>query len=273
MGQQRARTTPADAPEDHVDAVHARTAVPAPRADALDATAVAAAVDDVAQVLAAHGEPLDLADRLVRHCARLLGAEAVGLVVEDGEGGFGLLACTSAEARTVELFQLTSRQGPCVECCLTGVPRASPDPGDMRRRWPDFARTAEDHGVHAVHTVPLSTPQRTIGALNLFLARPGYLSSAQADVARAMASFGAVGLSQLEHVAQGRRVQAQLQEALESRIVLEQAKGVLAERHGTDPERAFDQLRLRARHDRRKLREVAQEVLDDLGRVAPPPPG
>jgi len=242
-------------------------------ADGLVAGAVAAAMDDVAQVLAAHGEPLDLADRLVRHCADLLGADAVGLVVEDGHGGFGLLASTSAEARAIELFQLTAQEGPCVECCRTGVPGASPDAGDMRRRWPAFARTAEEQGINAVHTVPLTVAGRTIGALNLFLRRPGLLGTAQADVARAMASFGAVGLSQLEHVAEGRRVQAQLQEALASRIVLEQAKGVLAERHHVHPDLAFDELRLQARRHRRKLRDVAQEVLDELSRVGPPPLG
>jgi len=242
-------------------------------ADGLVAGAVAAAMDDVAQVLAAHGEPLDLADRLVRHCAELLRADAVGLVVEDGDGGLGLLACTSAQARAVELFQLTAQEGPCVECWRTGVPGESPDAEDMRRRWPAFARTAAEQGINAVHTVPLRTPERTIGALNLFRREPGPLSAAEADVARAMASFGAVGLTQLEHVAEGRRVQAQLQEALASRIVLEQAKGVLAERHRIDPDSAFDRLRLQARHDRRKLRDVAQEVLDELSRVGPPPPG
>jgi len=242
-------------------------------ADGLVAEAVAAAMDDVAQVLADHGDPLDLADRLVRHCAGLLGADAVGLVVEDGEGGFGLLASTSAEAREIELFQLAAHEGPCVECCRTGVPGASPDAADMSRRWPAFARTAAEQGISAVHTVPLNTPGRTIGALNLFLRRPGYLDPAQADVARAMASFGAVGLTQLEHAAEGRRVQAQLQEALASRIVLEQAKGVLAERHRVTPDGAFDELRRQARRQRRKLREVAQEVLDELSRVGPPPAG
>nr|WP_240895547.1 ANTAR domain-containing protein [Kineococcus siccus] len=230
-------------------------------------------MDDVAQVLAAHGEPLDLADRLVRHCRQLLGADAVGLVVDDGTGSLGLLACTSDEARSVELVQLTTQQGPCVECFRTASPGASPDPEDMRRRWPDFARTAVAQGISAVHTVPLTTPERTIGALNLFLHRPGLLSTAQADVVRALASFGAVGLSQLEHVAQGRRVQAQLQEALASRVVLEQAKGVLAERHRVHPDHAFDQLRKRARSSRRPLREVAQEVLDGLAGVAPPQVG
>ncbi|NIZ89465.1 GAF and ANTAR domain-containing protein [Kineococcus rubinsiae] len=243
------------------------------RDDGLAAEAVAAAMDDVAQVLAAHGEPLDLADRLVRHAAALLRADAVGLVVQDTAGRTGLLASTSDEARAVELFQLEAQQGPCVECCRTGLPGASPDAADMRRRWPDFARTAAELGINAVHTVPLTATGRTIGALNLFLRRPGVLSPAQADVARALASFGAVGLSQLEHVAESRRVQAQLQEALDSRIVLEQAKGVLAERHGTGPEEAFDELRRHARRSRRRLRDVAQEVLDDLSRVAPPPVG
>jgi hypothetical protein len=143
----------------------------------------------------------------------------------------------------------------------------------MRRRWPAFARAAAEHGVEAVHTLPLTTAGRTVGALNLFLHRPGLLSPAQADVARAMASFGAVGLTQLEHVAEGRRVQAQLQEALASRVVLEQAKGVLAERHRVHPDRAFDELRQQARRQRRKLRDVAQEVLDELSGVGPPPPG
>ncbi len=225
---------------------------------------MAAAVADVARVLAERGEPLDLAHRLVRHCARVLTASAVGLLVEDSRGALQLLAATSDEVRTVELFQLQEEEGPCLDCYRTGAPTASPDAEDLRRRWPRFAELAAAAGIVAVHTVPVHLAGRTIGALNLFRDREGAFSTAEADVAHAMAGFGAVGISQLLQSAEGDRVREQLQEALDSRVVLEQAKGVLAERHRIHPDDAFDRLRAQARAERRRLRDVALEVVGTL---------
>lgn len=228
------------------------------------ADAVAAAVDDVAQVLAERGDPLDLAHRLVQHCADLLSASAVGLLVEDSAGRLGLLAASSGEARVVELFQLQNDEGPCLDCYRTGTPTASPDAEDLRRRWPAFAAEAAEQGIVAVHTVPIRTNGRTIGALNLFRDHPGRFSTVETDVAHAMASFGAVSIGQLVSSAEGDRLRDQLQEALDSRVVLEQAKGVLAERHRIHPDEAFAQLRARARGQRRRLRDVAAEVVAGL---------
>jgi transcriptional regulator with GAF, ATPase, and Fis domain len=225
------------------------------------ADAVAAAVDDVAQVLAERGDPLDLAHRLVRHCATLLSASAVGLLVEDAAGRLGLLAATPDEARAVELVQLRTDEGPCLDCYRSGVATSSPDAADMRRRWPAFAAAAAAEGIVAVHTVPVRVSGRTVGALNLFREREGAFGAVETDVARAMASFGAVGIGQLEQSARGERLREQLQEALDSRVVLEQAKGVLAERHGLHPDEAFQRLRAEARAERRRLRDVAGEVV------------
>lgn len=229
---------------------------------------VAAAVNDIAAVLADHGEPLDLAHRLVRHCAHLLSASAVGLLVEDSHRELQLLAATPSETRAVELLQLELGQGPCLEAYTTSSVVSVATAADLRRRWPDFARRAGELGIVAVHTVPVHSGGRTIGALNLFRDHEGPYSAVESDVAHAMASFGAVGITQLEHVAEGARVQAQLQEALDSRIVLEQAKGALAQRYRTHPDDAFQRLRARARAERRRLRDVAQEVVDELVRPA-----
>ncbi|WP_380160849.1 GAF and ANTAR domain-containing protein [Kineococcus sp. R86509] len=231
------------------------------------ADAVAAAVNDVAQVLADHGEALDLAHRLVHHCARLLSASAVGLVVEDGDGHLQPLAATSDDVRGVEVVQLQTGQGPCLDAYRTGQVVSVPTAAELTARWPEFARSAREAGVMAVHSVPVGSGGRTIGALNLFRDHEGPYSAVESDVAHAMASFGAIGLTQLEHVAEGARVRAQLQEALDSRIVLEQAKGALAERYRCHPDEAFQRLRARARAERRRLRDVAQEIVDDLDPV------
>ncbi|WP_432543093.1 GAF and ANTAR domain-containing protein [Kineococcus sp. SYSU DK002] len=231
------------------------------------AEAVAAAVGDVAQVLAERGEPLELAHRLVQHCARLLSASAAGFLVEDASGRLGLLAASSGPARVVELFQLQNEEGPCLECYRTGAPVAAVDARDLARRWPRFARAAAAQGIVAVHTVPVRHGGRTIGAMNLFRDHEGPFSGVETDVAHAMASFGAVGIGQLEAGARGERLRDQLQEALDSRVVLEQAKGVLAERHRVHPDAAFEQLRARARAERRRLRDVASEVVAALGEV------
>ncbi|MEZ0491472.1 GAF and ANTAR domain-containing protein [Kineococcus sp. TBRC 1896] len=233
------------------------------------ADAVAAAVNDIAAVLAEHGEPLDLAHRLVRHCAELLSASAVGLLVEDSRRELQLLAATPSQTREVELLQLQLEQGPCLDAYRTGTVLSVASAADLAARWPEFGRRAAALGIRAVHTVPVHSGGRTIGALNLFRDHEGAYSRVESDVARAMASFGAVGITQLEHVAEGARVQAQLQEALDSRIVLEQAKGALAQRFRVHPDAAFQRLRARARTERRRLRDVAQEVVDELVRPAP----
>ncbi|PRY13590.1 GAF domain-containing protein [Kineococcus rhizosphaerae] len=232
------------------------------------ADAVAAAVNDIAQVLAEHGDPLDLAHRLVRHCADLLSASAVGLLVEDSDKDLQLLACTSSEVSVIELFQVRTQQGPCIEAYRTGSVVSVATAAELAATWPEFARQAAGVGVVAVHTVPVHSDGRTIGALNLFRDHEGAYSAVESDVAHAMASFGAVGITQLEHVAEGARVQAQLQEALDSRIVLEQAKGALAQRYRVHPDDAFRRLRAQARAERRRLRDVAQEIVDELDRPA-----
>ncbi len=225
------------------------------------AEAVAAAVDDVAQVLAERGDPLDLAHRVVQHCATLLSASAVGFLVEDGTGRLGLLAASSSEARVVELLQLETEEGPCLDCHRSGTPVVSPDAADLAHRWPVWSRAASEHGIVSVHAVPVQLRGRTIGALNLFRDHEGPYSTVETDVAHAMASFAAVGISQLEASAQGEQLRDQLQAALESRVVLEQAKGVLAERHRIHPDEAFGLLRTQARSGRRRLLDVATEVV------------
>ncbi|PRY14451.1 GAF and ANTAR domain-containing protein [Kineococcus rhizosphaerae] len=236
------------------------------RAD-VRADEVAAAVADVAAVLAERGEPLDLAHRLVHHTAHLLSASAVGLLVEDSSGRLELLAASSSEALVVELFQLQDDEGPCLDCYRTGAPTAETTAADMAQRWPRFAAKAREQGIVAVHTVPVQVQGRTIGALNLFRDHEGPFSTVETDVAHAMASFGGIGIGQLIASAEGERLRDQLQEALDSRVVLEQAKGVLAERHRIGPEEAFGQLRMQARGQRRRLRDVAADVVADLDRV------
>nr|WP_281372945.1 GAF and ANTAR domain-containing protein [Kineococcus aurantiacus] len=209
-----------------------------------------------------------MAHRLVEHCADLLSASAVGLFVEDADQELQVLACTPTDVRVVELFQVRTLQGPCIEAYRTGQVVSVDTATALAARWPEFAAQAAQVGIVAVHTVPVHSGGRTIGALNLFRDHEGAFSAVESDVAHAMASFGAVGITQLEHVAEGARVQAQLQEALDSRIVLEQAKGALAQRYRVHPDDAFQRLRARARAERRRLRDVAQEVVDELVRTA-----
>ncbi|WP_432570764.1 GAF and ANTAR domain-containing protein [Kineococcus sp. SYSU DK005] len=224
--------------------------------------AVAAAVDEVAGLLAGRGGPLDLADGLVRHCGELLGAGAVGVLVEDSHGRLRLLASTSGAAAELELLQLEDDEGPCRDCHRAGEPVGCADPAELRRRWPGLAPAAQRHGVLSLHAEPLAAGGRTFGAVGVFLDREGGLDEVERAVVRALASLGAVGLTQLERVAAGQRVQEQLQRALDSRVVLEQAKGVLAERHGVPPEVAFERLRATARTGRRRLHDVAREVVE-----------
>nr|WP_281373241.1 GAF and ANTAR domain-containing protein [Kineococcus aurantiacus] len=208
-----------------------------------------------------------MAHRLVHHTADLVSASAVGFLVEDAAGRLSLLAASSSEAVVVELFQLQNDEGPCLDCYRDATPTAASTAAELTARWPRFAAKAISQGIVSVHTLPVQVLGRTVGALNLFRDREGPFSAVETDVAHAMASFGAVGIGQLVAGAEGDRLRDQLQEALDSRVVLEQAKGVLAERHRVHPDDAFTQLRTRARAQRRRLRDVASEVVAQLGEV------
>ena len=217
---------------------------------------------EVADTLVDDFDLVELLALVTERCVELLDASAAGLLLADGQGTLHLMAATSEATELVELFQLQNDEGPCLECCRSGEPVLVADLGAEAARWPLFVPVATGVGFAAAHALPLRLRGRVLGALNLFRARPGRLARADVTTAQALADVATIAILQHQAARQAQELTEQLRAALDSRIAIEQAKGVIAERAGVDMAEAFARLRAYARSNRRLLAEVAQEVVD-----------
>jgi GAF domain-containing protein len=205
---------------------------------------------------------------LTERCVQLLGVSAAGLLLTDQRGTLQVVAASSEKTRLLELFQLQTDQGPCVDCFRTGQPVSVADLPSAGR-WPRFTAAAAEVGFAAVHALPMRLRAEVIGALNFFDTNPGALDEGKLRFGQALADVATIGL--LQHRAIHRRdiVTEQLQTALNSRILIEQAKGVLAERLHLDMAEAFAVLRGGARSNNRRLSELAQAIIDGSEQIPP----
>lgn len=203
---------------------------------------------------------IDLADRLVSTCDELLGAAAAGILLDDQRGGLRVLASSSEELRILELLELQANEGPCLEAFETGELVAAVDLSAHKRRWPGYVRHALRLGFVSAYAIPMRLRERTIGALNIFQASPEPMSTTDLQVAQVLTSMATIGLINHQALRRQELLAEQLQTALNSRIAIEQAKGVIAERAGVDMNAAFDLLRSAARSSRRPLSELAADV-------------
>ena len=205
---------------------------------------------------------VDLLDQLVAGCLELLGVAAAGLLLDDQQGNLVVVASSSEEARLLEVFQLQNNEGPCLECVRGGVVVARGHLDQERQRWPLFVPAALEAGFQSVAAVPLRLRAQTIGALNLFNPDTEPISDEDQRLARALADVATIGILQQRSVQHGHLVGEQLQHALNSRVVVEQAKGILAERGDLTMVQAFQVLRGYARNHNLKLTDVASSVVD-----------
>jgi GAF domain-containing protein len=198
-----------------------------------------------------------LADR----CVDVLEADAAGILLADGRGALHVVAASSEQVRLLELFQLQSAEGPCLDCFTSGSAVVNPDI-EADARWPRFSVEAQAAGYRAVHAFPLRLRDTVIGALNIFTRSAAEVTERDHLVSQALADVATIAILQHRAVAEAEQVVAQLQQALTSRISIEQAKGVLAERAGLDMDKSFARLRAFARSTNRKLSEVAAALVD-----------
>jgi len=206
---------------------------------------------------------------LTERCVQLLGVSAAGLLLTDGQDTLQLVAASSERTRLLELFQLQTDQGPCVDCFRTGQPVSVADVPSAGR-WPRFTAAAAEVGFAAVHALPMRLRDQVIGALNLFDTNPGALDEGRLRVGQALADVATIGLLQERAIRHRDVLTEQLQSALNSRILIEQAKGVLAERLHLDMANAFVVLRGGARNQNRRLTDLAQAIVDGSEQVLPP---
>ncbi|MCW0213572.1 MAG: GAF and ANTAR domain-containing protein [Pseudonocardia sp.] len=229
---------------------------------------------ELADTLVDDYDVIDLLDRLIAHSVHLLAAEAAGIMLADNHGTLRMVASSSEAAEFMELLQLQAGEGPCMDCYRTatavGAPDLARDP-----RWPGFTAAVLAHGrFRSVHALPLRLRGDAIGALNLFHRIPGPLPADDLALGQALADVATIGILSERAVRRGTVVTEQLQHALDTRIVIEQAKGVLSEQAGVGLDEAFERLRSYARHHNLRLADVARRLLDrtlDASAFAPRP--
>lgn len=216
----------------------------------------------LADTLVADFDIIDFLDVLTGHCVDLLGVTSAGVLLVDHRGTLNVVAASTEQARVLELFQLQNQEGPCLDCYHSGEVVACADIAAVVERWPLFARAAAEAGFAAVHALPMRLRETVVGGLNLFSAQPGPLSADVVGLGQALANIATIGILHQRTVRRDGAVIEQLQSTLNSRILIEQAKGVLAERLQVTVEQAFVLLRGYARRTSRQLAEVATDVID-----------
>ena len=217
---------------------------------------------ELTDTMVADFDVIDFLHVLTDRTAKLLDVAAVGLLLADPRGQLRVVAASSEAARLLELFQLQNDQGPCLDCFRTGQPVSAADLAAEGQRWPRFAAAARQSGFAAVQALPMRLRDQVIGALNLFRASAGAFDLSDVRVGQALADVATIGLLHERSLRRGDVLNEQLQTALNSRVVIEQAKGKLAERLGLDMEQAFSLLRDQARNRNLRLADLAQAFID-----------
>jgi transcriptional regulator with GAF, ATPase, and Fis domain len=217
---------------------------------------------ELTDTMVAGFDVIDFLHVLTDRSVQLLDVSAAGLLLADPRGELRVVAASSEAARLLELFQLQNHQGPCLDCYRTGRPVEATDLAAEARRWPRFAAAAQQAGFVAVQALPMRLREQVIGALNLFRADAGTFAPADVRVGQALADVATISLLHERNVRLSDTLNEQLQTALNSRVVIEQAKGKLAERLGLDMDQAFSLLREYARTRNLRLSDLAQAFID-----------
>jgi hypothetical protein len=220
---------------------------------------------ELADTLVDEFDVIDFLYVLTTRCVELLGVSAAGVLLADPRGHLQAAASSGEEARLVELFEVQHDEGPCLDCYRSGEPVVNADLGEASTLWPRFATQARAAGFVVTHALPLRLRRTVIGALNLFADTHAPLAPDERTLGQAMADAATIGILQHRAVQDGSQVSARLQEALNSRILIEQAKGVLAERHGIHIDEALSMLRNYAHTHDQLLSNVAHVVVEGTG--------
>ncbi len=230
----------------------------------VSAEQLAAIFVEVADTLVDEFDLIEFLQMLTDRTADLVGAAAVGLVLADQTRHLAFMAGSDENAKLLELFQLQTREGPCLEAFQTGAPVINVSLGEASTRWPRFAPYATQAGFQSVHAFPLRLRSNSIGALNVFGdTKGGDFAEPDVPIVQALADLAAISLLQQRAIRRGEILSEQLQGALNSRIVIEQAKGAVAQAHHLSVDEAFALIRSYARGNNIKLTNLAQAIVSD----------
>jgi GAF domain-containing protein len=205
---------------------------------------------------------VSMSNLLVEASVKVLGVAAAGIMLADQRKSLRVFASSDEETRILELLELQNNDGPCLEAFHSGAPIDGVDLSTHTARWPHFAPAAMAAGFDSAYAVPMRLREQTIGALNLFQTGIEPFSAHKVNVARVLADMAAIGIINHWSLRQEEVLAQQLQSALNTRVIIEQAKGVVAERRGLSMSEAFEYLRSTARASRRPIAEVAIETVN-----------
>jgi transcriptional regulator with GAF, ATPase, and Fis domain len=218
---------------------------------------------EMADTLVDEFDLIEFLQLVTARTAELADVSAAGLLLADHHGRLQFMAASDEATRLLELFQIQHHEGPCLDAFVSQAPVVNADLSQAADRWPLFAPRAAESGFRSVHALPLRLRQQVIGALNLFGTGTGTLAPADVQVVQALADVATIGLLQERAIRRGEVLTEQLQGALNSRVVIEQAKGALARTHNVGVDAAFEKLRSYARNHNRKLSDVAHAVISE----------
>jgi GAF domain-containing protein len=217
---------------------------------------------EMADTLVDDYDVVDLLTGLADRCVSLLRISAAGVMLASPKGSLGLVASSSEAMRLLELFELQAEEGPCLDAFRTGERVEHENLRAGSGRWPSFSTAAIAVGFQSAFALPLRLRDVTIGALNLLGVTQTPMDEADVIVARAFADLATLSIVQHRATIEAQRLNEQLSGALKSRVVIEQAKGVISERAGVDMAEAFSRLRGYSRNGNRRLTDVAEAAVD-----------
>ncbi len=232
---------------------------------------------ELADTLVLGFDGIDFLHTLTERCVQVLGVDAAGILLVDPQGTLNLVAASTEQTRLLELFQLQNEEGPCLDCYHSGQSVACADLAATPQRWPRFAAAAAEQGFAAVQAVPMRLREQILGALNLFSRSANAIPADVTAIAQSFANVATISILQIRALRHSEMVTEQLQTALNSRVLIEQAKGILAERRQITVAEAFTLMRTYSRNHNRLLSQVALAVIThasdiaDLTNVADPP--
>lgn len=224
-------------------------------------TVLAEALVELADTLVADFDVVELLTRLTDRCISVLEVSAAGIMLAGPDDTLRVMASSSDAMRLLELFEVQSEEGPCFDCFRTRDPVVNVHLDEADQRWPNFAGRARDAGFASVHALPMRLRGTVIGVLNVFDSARSTLRKADVAAGQALADIATIGILQHRAALKAQALNEQLNHALNTRISIEQAKGILSERKGIDLDLSFRMLRNHARNHNLHLSSVAEDIV------------